>query len=188
MEETMGTTLNSILRDRLFYPLGLKHVAIAQTPADLAGVEMCSAGGYHPLWVYHGLLAGPLREAALLLDRLLQGLGLPPKLMEQMLTGHRVGAHIPERPWQKPAYGLGLMCGTIAQDASSLAIAERDQEASLQSTGSIIASPSEPVQPLGRGMILVPWRVLVFNMSWDEIGALRGMLASADLLWGLHMV
>ena len=32
---------------------------------------MGSAEGYHPGWVYHGLLVGPVEDAALLLDRLL---------------------------------------------------------------------------------------------------------------------
>jgi CubicO group peptidase (beta-lactamase class C family) len=117
MEETVGATLECILRERLFQPLGVKHASIAETPADLVGVEMSTAGDYHPRWVYHGLLVGPLGEAALLLERLLGGSLLPPELIEQMLNGRRVGAHVPQRPWKKPAYGLGLMCGEIPQNA-----------------------------------------------------------------------
>ena len=44
-------------------PLGIKETFIAETPADLVGVMMCGAVGYHPGRVYHGLLVGPLREA-----------------------------------------------------------------------------------------------------------------------------
>jgi hypothetical protein len=82
-------------------------------PADLAGAVMCGAAGYHPGWVYHGLLVGPLRAAPLLLDRLLAGALLPSDLLGQMLNGHRLNVLVPERPWQEPAYGLGLMCGKV---------------------------------------------------------------------------
>jgi len=58
-----------------------------------------------------------LREAAVLLDRLLGGTLLPPELIEQMLNGHGINAHIPQQPWQEPAYGPGLMCGKVLQGA-----------------------------------------------------------------------
>ena len=38
---------------------------------------------YHPGWVYHGLLVGPLREAAVLLDRLMTGTLLSPDLLDE---------------------------------------------------------------------------------------------------------
>jgi CubicO group peptidase (beta-lactamase class C family) len=117
IERVAGATLNTILCERVLQPLGIKGVSIAETSADLAGVEMCTAGGYHPGWVYHGLLVGPLREPAVLLDRLLGGTLLPPELIEQMLNGHSISAHMLQRPWQDPAYGLGLMCGKVPQDA-----------------------------------------------------------------------
>ena len=34
----------------------------------------------------------------------------------QMLDGHRLNMSIPERPWQEPAYGLGLMCAKVPID------------------------------------------------------------------------
>jgi hypothetical protein len=43
---------------------------------------------YHSAWVYHGLLVGPLREAPVLLDRLLSGALLASDLLGQMLDGH----------------------------------------------------------------------------------------------------
>ena len=60
--------------------------------------------------LYHGLLVGPLREAPLLLDRLLGGALLP----SELLDGHRLNMLIPERSWQEPACGLGQMCGKVA--------------------------------------------------------------------------
>jgi len=117
MEERVGAPLGRILRERLFQPLSIDDASIAELPAELAAIEMGSASGYHPGWVYHGLLVGPLSEAALLLDRLLGGALLPADLLAQMLNGHRVDGPIPQRPWQQPVYGLGLMCGQIPEGA-----------------------------------------------------------------------
>ena len=52
LEETVGATLNSVLRERVLEPLGIKETFLAETPADLVGVMMCGAVGYHPGWVY----------------------------------------------------------------------------------------------------------------------------------------
>jgi len=57
----------------LLRPLDISGARIVRTRADLAGVAMESASSYHPGWVYHGLAVGPLRDAALLLDRLMTG-------------------------------------------------------------------------------------------------------------------
>ena len=74
---------------------------------------------YHRGWVYHGLIVGPLRDAALLLDRLMTGALLPTDLLAQMRDAHPLdvsGQHQghQERPWRAPAYGLGLMCGVTS--------------------------------------------------------------------------
>jgi CubicO group peptidase (beta-lactamase class C family) len=116
VEEAGGANLNGIMQERVLQPLGIRDVSIAETPADLVGVMMGEAVGYDPGWVYHGLLVGPLREAALLLDRLLGSTLLPPELMRQMLDGHRLAGPIPDRPWQEPGYGLGLMVGHTPHD------------------------------------------------------------------------
>jgi CubicO group peptidase (beta-lactamase class C family) len=117
MEDMVGAPLASILRERLFQPLSIHDASIAEMPAELAGVEMGSESGYHPGWVYHGLLVGPLSQAALFLDRLLGGTLLPTELLAQMLNGHRVDNRLPQLPWQEPQYGLGLMCGQIPEGA-----------------------------------------------------------------------
>jgi hypothetical protein len=82
---------------------------VALTPADLAGVQLGAARNFHPGWVYHGLLVGPLCEAALLLDRLLGDALLPPGLLSEMKRGQPADAVVPDRPWRTPNYGLGLM-------------------------------------------------------------------------------
>jgi len=114
IEEAEAVPLNGLLKKRVLDPLGITEVFLAETPPDLAGVKMPGAAGYHPGWVYHGLLVGPLRQAALLLDRLLGGALLPRDLAGEMLKGHGLVAN-PERPWQEPEYGLGVMCGKSAQ-------------------------------------------------------------------------
>ena len=100
-------------------PLGIEDARLARVRADLDGVSM-GIGAYHPGWVYHGLIVGPLRDAALLLDRLMTGALLPTDLLAQMrdahpldVSGQRHQGH-QARPWRTPAYGLGLMCGVTS--------------------------------------------------------------------------
>ncbi len=71
---------------------------MALEPADLKAALMGSARTYHPGWVYHGLLVGPVEEAARLLDRLMTGDLLPPGMLEDMLTPFVLPGPVPERP------------------------------------------------------------------------------------------
>jgi CubicO group peptidase (beta-lactamase class C family) len=109
IEATAGAPLDAVLRRAVFTPLGLTRVRLALGRADLDAVSMGAAAGYHPGWVYHGLLLGPLHEAARLLDALLGGRLLPPDLLREMLAARPIGGTVPGRPWRAPAYGLGLM-------------------------------------------------------------------------------
>ncbi|EJN27367.1 penicillin-binding protein, beta-lactamase class C [Pseudomonas sp. GM78] len=113
IERTTGLPLEEALKQRVFSPLGLSRVRLARTPSDLAGVNMGAASAYDPGWVYHGLLVGPLAEAALFLNRLLGGDLLPQSLLLQMQTVRTLGGPIPGRPWTSPGYGLGLMQGGV---------------------------------------------------------------------------
>ena len=79
----------------------------------MKGVYLGSVEEYHPGWVYHGLLVGPLAEASLLLERLLAGKLLPEALLREMQRGRKVGGPTPGRPWTSPTYGLGLMQGGV---------------------------------------------------------------------------
>ena len=106
VEAAMGQPLGETLDRLVLQPLGLKQARLAETPADLASVEMGSAFGYHPGWVYHGLLVGPLSEAGLLLDRLSRL--LPPSRLAAMRTLTPLPQFAsPLHP--APSYGLGLM-------------------------------------------------------------------------------
>lgn len=110
IERVTGLELAEALTQRVFSPLGLSQVRLATSPADLLEVGMSA---YDPGWVYHGLLVGPLGEAALCLDRLLSGDLLPHALRQDMQTVHPLGGPMPGRPWTAPGYGLGLMQGAV---------------------------------------------------------------------------
>jgi CubicO group peptidase (beta-lactamase class C family) len=103
-----GTSLAEALHNLVLAPAGLKRARLAQSKLDLADVEMGCARDYDPGWVLHGLLVGPISEAAHLLHRLLTGTLLGEPMLEQMLRMHRLPQFRSEL-WPEPAYGLGIM-------------------------------------------------------------------------------
>jgi CubicO group peptidase (beta-lactamase class C family) len=112
IEEASGAPLGTALARLVLEPLGIRYARLATQRDDLADVEMGTAQGYDPQWVYHGLLVGPLRDAAFLLQCLLSGALLPRELQKAMLEPHPVaGAVVAGRPWVSAGYGLGLMIG-----------------------------------------------------------------------------
>jgi CubicO group peptidase (beta-lactamase class C family) len=114
IEDATGQDMGAALNHLVLRPLGIERVRLATRRADLADVSMGENHDYDPGWVYHGLLVGPLRQAALLLDRLMSGTLLPPDLKAAMLERHPVGGAIAGRPWTTPGYALCLMSGGIA--------------------------------------------------------------------------
>lgn len=110
IERISGLSLEQALQQRALLPLGISHVRLASKRSDLPG----TAASYDPDWVYHGLLIGPLPQAAIFLDRLLAGDLLPANLLEAMQSVYHLGGPIPGRPWQSPGYGLGVMQGPTA--------------------------------------------------------------------------
>lgn len=113
IQRVTDLALEEALMQRVLTPLGLSRVRLAKTPADLAGVSRGTASAYDPGWVYHGLLVGPLAQAALFMDRLLAGQLLPHWLLGEMQTARTLGGPIPGRPWLAPGYGLGLMQSSV---------------------------------------------------------------------------
>lgn len=111
IEDTAGQELGAALNSLVLAPLGIAGVELAHDPADLAATAWGNSAGYHPGWVYHGLLVGPAANAALLLHRLLAGALLPAALLSEMLSPHPVGGPVPGRSWRTAGYGLGLMIG-----------------------------------------------------------------------------
>ena len=104
IEQATDRSLGDALDHLVLKPLGIAGVRFA---ADRAHYSP----DYDPRWVYHGLLVGPLHQAALLLQRLLTGDLLPSPLLSAMCDRYLVGGPIADSPWKTPSYGLGLMIG-----------------------------------------------------------------------------
>jgi CubicO group peptidase (beta-lactamase class C family) len=114
IERITDLSLEQALTQRVLAPLSLSPARLAKTRGDLHGVNMGTASTYDPSWVYHGLLVGPLDQAALCLDRVLGGEFLPHPLLQEMHTARALGGPIAGRPWISPGYALGLMRGAVA--------------------------------------------------------------------------
>jgi CubicO group peptidase (beta-lactamase class C family) len=111
IREATGDELATALDRVVLSPLGISRVRLARSRADLAGIALGETDSYHPGWVYHGLLVGPLKAAADLLHRAMTEDFLPPDLLCEMRRPHRLGGPVLGRPWTTPGYGLGLMTG-----------------------------------------------------------------------------
>jgi CubicO group peptidase (beta-lactamase class C family) len=111
VETHSGDDLDAALRRLVLAPLGIESARIARERADLEPVEMGGARAYHPAWVFHGLMAGSVEDAALLLDRLMAGHLLPPEQVSEMLVPFILPGPVSGRPWTEPGYGLGFMRG-----------------------------------------------------------------------------
>lgn len=109
LERVCDCPLSDALAKLVLAPLDISDVKLLAAPTPMPGLR----AGYHPDWVYHGLLAGPLDQAALLLQRLMQFDLLPVDLLAQMSQGVTVGDEVPGRPFKRPAYGLGTMVDVI---------------------------------------------------------------------------
>ena len=108
IQRTTGLELAAALSEIVLDPAGVASARLAKEPEDLADVQMGSASGYHPGWVYHGLIVGTAADASRLLWMLLNGSLLEPTTLAAMMQGralpdHRSAVH------PDPAYGLGLM-------------------------------------------------------------------------------
>jgi CubicO group peptidase (beta-lactamase class C family) len=110
IEDTTGSPLGDALDELVFRPLDLKDVRVASLPADLGMTPFGSPEGYHPGWVYHGLVVSTPAQAALFLDRLLGGGLLKKSLLNSMRESVLItNARHADRPWNTAGYGLGLM-------------------------------------------------------------------------------
>jgi CubicO group peptidase (beta-lactamase class C family) len=108
IERTSDRPLNDALGDIVFIPAGITSARLATNPADLAEVSMGDADGYHPGWVYHGLVVGTAIDAARLLKTLLTGDFTGKSWLARMLDGRSLPQFRSE-VHPDPAYGLGLM-------------------------------------------------------------------------------
>ena len=109
IETAFGADLETALQALVFAPVGIGEVRLAREPADLAVSAWGNSLNYHPGWVYHGLLVGPPREAALWMHALMTGRLLPPHLLAAMLDRRALDVPRAGRPWGSAGYGLGVM-------------------------------------------------------------------------------
>lgn len=107
------------LAQLVFGPAGLTNARLAAVPEDLADVQMGGATGYHPGWVYHGLVCGTVGDAACLLSRLVEGHLLKPATLAAMKSSRPLPQY--RQPGQpEPGYGLGLMLAANDPEAHLL--------------------------------------------------------------------
>jgi CubicO group peptidase (beta-lactamase class C family) len=100
--------LADALADLVFLRAELSTARLVATPDDLAEVCMGDVVGYHPGWVYHGLIVGTPRDAARLLHFLLKGRLLESRSFARMID-RRPLPQFRSAVHPDPAYGLGLM-------------------------------------------------------------------------------
>jgi CubicO group peptidase (beta-lactamase class C family) len=113
IEDITAVPLHQALQRLVLGPLGIDRTRLARSKPDLVGVRIGDTTDYDPRWVYHGLLVGPLHDAALLLDRIMTSGLLSANLMEALCKQHPLGGPMPGRPWLSPGYGLGVMTGVV---------------------------------------------------------------------------
>jgi CubicO group peptidase (beta-lactamase class C family) len=113
IEEKTGLEIDQALRMLVFDPVEIQRTRIATTPEDMKQTFWGNPDGYHPNWVYHGLLIGPPSDAVDFLRRLFSGTFLSQGARSAMKTMHPLGGSIAGRPWTRIGYGLGLMMGEM---------------------------------------------------------------------------
>lgn len=113
IERATDQPLEEAVRRQVLVPLDISTARFATERTDIHRDYLDSSLNYDPAWVYHGLLIGPVSQAALLLDRLLAGELLPANLLQDMQSTRVLGGPIAGRPWISPGYALGLMRGAI---------------------------------------------------------------------------
>jgi CubicO group peptidase (beta-lactamase class C family) len=111
IETAVGHGLGDAAARLVLRPLEIDRARLATDPEDLGGVDFGADSTYDPGWVYHGLFVGPMQEAALLLDRLMDGTLLSESTLAEMRRPHILEGPVPDRPWTEPGYGLGVMAG-----------------------------------------------------------------------------
>lgn len=110
LEQTHNAPLAALLQQEICQPLGLS-ARLAETRADFAALAWPAARRYHPGWVYHGCLIGTAREAALMMQAVLEGEILSPDMRALMRAPAMQAPAVPGRPWSAIGYGMGLMLG-----------------------------------------------------------------------------
>ncbi len=120
MESVRACSLAEILKNEIFEPLRLEQVFLVGSRADLGSVllgpspylgskeqPLNTYEHYDPRWVATGVIAASANEIIRFYQALFTGILLPELLLQEMMRPIMV-APMPNRPWRKPGYGLGL--------------------------------------------------------------------------------
>lgn len=108
LEAITGEDLGALLQTAALAPLGLT-ARLAYTRADMAATIFGRGRSYHPGWVYHGCIIGPVWEAARALHAIMTGAVLTPSARAQLVDACVLTVDTSGRPWRAPGYGLGIM-------------------------------------------------------------------------------
>lgn len=122
VETTVDKPLADVSADRLFVPLELSGSLVVKERADWRRVSIGRSDSlegevreiYEPGWVAHGLFAMTASDLLALFQALFSGRLLKSESLQQMCMLHRL-PFIEGRPFQQPAYGLGLMADAERQ-------------------------------------------------------------------------
>ena len=115
IEKTVDDDIGAAIQTLVFDPLDIRTVRLVTGPGDLNDTAWGNKDGYHPGWVYHGLLVGTALDSVRFLDGLMSGRLLPPRLLDIMKIRHSIDGTWPGRPWEQAGYGLGMMNGTMSE-------------------------------------------------------------------------
>lgn len=101
-------TLQEALQTLIFNSIGIYEVKVATEPEDLKDCSNVDKG-YHPGWLYHGLIIGELKHAIQFLDALAEGKIISKDNFNKMCESYKLDFDIGNRPWKNPGYAHGLM-------------------------------------------------------------------------------
>ncbi|WP_244212695.1 serine hydrolase domain-containing protein [Rahnella woolbedingensis] len=120
IEAASGLSFAKLVADIITTPLRLTSIAPVTTREEFAQLHCEAAGKYPPGWVYHGCLAGNVRDAARLLHGLFTGKLLSAASMAEMQVTIPLGGALEGRPWTECGYALGLMSGPMGTAGRSV--------------------------------------------------------------------
>jgi CubicO group peptidase (beta-lactamase class C family) len=107
IERSSNQPLSDALNHWVFSKAGLNTARLASGPEDLRDVLMGDVEGYHPGWVYHGLVVGTAVEAARLLRALFRGELLAATSFSRMIEAVSLPQHRTSRgPGSRLRYGF----------------------------------------------------------------------------------
>lgn len=108
LERIGNCDLATALNSTVFSPLNLNDVKLITTPKEFKELSLSKAD-YDPGWCFHGLIAGTTTSAARLLHALSSFEIIKADTLSEMLSPYKLNVGVGDRPWRKPAAGLGLM-------------------------------------------------------------------------------